>query len=203
MRPHAVYIIAQDGRNAFSKIFSTKAPNEDLVSAMLVAMQNFVKEVTGTYFSELTAGPIQFSSEKAGPFYVVLVSTRSKLALEKVKHLGILFMRRYKTLIENWKGETIHFEDFEKDIEDVLGEFNEALRIDPKKPLDATSLIFLEKDIQPVARLILRKRELSPFDVSNALNMDINNAISKLERLFSMGHLGKYEENNETYYFVQ
>lgn len=202
MRPHAVYIIAEDGRNAFCKRFSTIAPDEDLISAMIVAMQNFIKEVTGTYFSELTAGPIQFSAQKAGPFYVVLVSTRSEKALEQVKHLGILFMRRYKTLIENWKGETIDFEGFNEDIEEVIGVDPEDLRIDPKNPLDAKTLIFLEQELQQVAKYLIRKKEATIGRLVSDLGIKTEDAIKSVETLFERGHIGKEKVEGVTKYFV-
>ncbi len=202
MRPHAVYIIAEDGRNAFSKRFSTIAPDEDLVSAMIVAMQNFIKEVTGTYFSELTAGPIQFSAERAGPFYVVLVSTRSTKAIEKVKHLGILFMRRYKTLIENWKGETIDFEGFNEDIDEVIGHDPQDLRIDPRNPLDAKTLIFLEPELQDIAKYLLRKKETTIGNIASDLNLDTESVLRVVETLFERGHVGKEKIGGTTKYFV-
>ena len=202
MRPHAVYIIAEDGRNAFSKRFSTIAPDEDLISAMIVAMQNFIKEVTGTYFSELTAGPIQFSAERAGPFYVVLVSTRSEKAIEKVKHLGILFMRRYKTQIENWKGETIDFEGFNEDIDQVVGQKPQDLRVDPKHPLDAKTLIFLEPELQDVAKYMLRKKESTIGKLSIDLGIDGDTASQIIETLFERGHIGKEIIGGVTKYFV-
>lgn len=201
LRVHAIYVIIEDGRCAYFKEFSELAPSPHLVSAMLTAMQVFVKEVVGTNFSEVTAGPFTFISEKAGPFSVVLVSGKSKTVTEKAKYLVLRFMRKYQGIIEDWNGEMYDFHDFDQDVEEVFG-MVDVLRSDPKVPLDALALIELSPELQAIAQLALRKIELTTKMTAKALDMPEFAIDHKLKRMFELGYFGRYAYKGDYVYFL-
>lgn len=201
-RAHAVYIIVDDGRCAYFKAFSELAPSPHLVSAMLTAMQVFIKEVTGSFFSEVTAGPFSFVSEKAGPFSVVLVSTKSSEALAKAKYLVLRFIRRYQSALDQWKGETLDFQNFDIDVADVFGN-QEDIRIDPKIPLDSISLIKLKPNLQKVAKQLLTKEEVSVDQLAEELGESRFKVYANLNELFELGHVGRYTKDRKLIYFIR
>jgi hypothetical protein len=201
-RAHAVYVIVDDGRCAYSKAFSEVAPSPHLVSAMLTAMQVFIKEVTGSVLSEVNAGPFSFISEKAGPFSVVLVSTKSNEAIEKAKYLVLRFIRKFKSSIEHWDGDEIDFESFEEDVNEVLG-VQEDIRIDPRQPLDAIALIQLRNDLQPIAKYLLTKGEVTVDFVAEDLGFPKMQVYSQLNELFDFGHIGRYTSQGTIFYFAR
>jgi len=203
MRVHSVYVIVDDGRCAFFKSYSEDAPSQDLVAAMLTAMQSFIREVTGSYFSELTAGPFSFVSEVAGPFQVVMVTSKSDKAVETVQHLGMRFMRKYKQLIENWKGETIDFEDFIIDVNEVVGIGSETLRVDPKNPLNAATLVFLPPELQNIAVGLIQIDQITAEDLAVKLKIDPAIALERCESLLELGHIGKEQNSEGTFYFAR
>jgi hypothetical protein len=195
-------VIVDDGRCAYFKAFSAIAPSAHLVSAMLTAMQVFVREVVGSNFSEVTAGPFSFISEKAGPFSIVVVGTKNPEVMQKSKYLVLRFIRKYKSKIEHWKGELIDFEDFDQDVDEVFG-LIEDIRIDPKIPLDAIALLQIESDLQPVAKLILGKQEVEKNLTALSLNITEIDATNRLDKLFDLGYIGKFNRSGETFYFVR
>ncbi|OLS26295.1 MAG: hypothetical protein HeimC2_15390 [Candidatus Heimdallarchaeota archaeon LC_2] len=202
MRIHAVYVIVDDGRCAYFKAFSEIAPSSHLVSAMLTAMQVFVKEVVGSNFSEITAGPFSFISEQAGPFSIVVVGTKSQEASEKSKYLVLRFIRKYKTMIENWKGELIDFVDFDEDVNEVFG-MTEGLRVDPKIPLDAIALLQIKESLQPIARRILARYEISIEDMAKDLDLTFIVTANLLNELFELGYIGRFRRDDKTFYFIK
>lgn len=189
-RPHGVYIIVDDGRNAYFKGFSDHAPSPDLVSAMLTAMQSFVFEVTGAYFSDLTAGPFSFTSEKVGPFAVVLASTKSEKAEEYTKYLALRFIKRFALLLENWNGETADFEAFDVDVTEIFGVLP-SRRIDIKNPIDAATLMTLKQDLQSVVRYLLIKGDSSIEQIAAGINESEILVQTKINELLALGHIGK------------
>ncbi|MFV2014420.1 MAG: hypothetical protein ACC656_03250 [Candidatus Heimdallarchaeota archaeon] len=195
-------MIVDDGRCAYFKAFSAIAPTAHLVSAMLTAMQVFVREVVGSNFSEITAGPFSFISEKAGPFSIVVVGTKNPEVIQKSKYLVLRFIRKYKTKIENWKGELIDFEDFDEDVDEVFG-LIEDLRIDPKAPLDAIALLTIESELQPVAKLMLSKAELEMNQTALSLGITEIEAKNRLDKLFDLGYIGRFSRSGEVFYFVR
>ncbi|MHA2251282.1 MAG: winged helix-turn-helix domain-containing protein [Candidatus Kariarchaeaceae archaeon] len=201
-RVHSVYIIVEDGRCAYDKAFSELAPSPHLVSAMLTAMQVFIKEVTGSYFSEISAGPFSFISEKAGPFSVVLVSTKSEEAIEKAKYLTLRFIRRFKSSIEDWSGETIDFQDFDEDVEIVFGPQNDV-RVDPKKPLDAIALIQLKHELQEIAKYLLQKEEKTVDEIAEELSLSKYVVFDQINELYDLGYIGRFEKDSNLVYFVR
>ena len=200
-RPYAIYIIIEDGRCAYFKPFSDNAPPPDLVSALLTAMQGFVKEVTGSHFTELTAGPFSFTSERVGPFSVVIVSNKSEIAIEKAKYLSLRFIKRFRMDIENWSGNTIDFETFDEDIQEIIGKVD-TIRIDPSVPLDAISLLSLRPQLQSVSKALLTKGALTLPQVIELTGISPIQAENQLEELLLMGHVGKYKKEGQLYYFV-
>jgi len=200
-RPFAIYVIVEDGRCAYFKPFSDNAPPPDLVSALLTAMQGFVREVTGSHFSELTAGPFSFTSEKVGPFSVVIVSNKSEVAVEKAKYLSLRFIKRFRTHIENWKGHTIDFETFDEDVQDIIG-VADSIRIDPSIPLDATSLLSLPPNLQSVSKALLTRGELTVHDAAELIGQTPIQVENQMENLLLLGHIGKYKKEGKIYYFV-
>lgn len=202
LRIHAIYVIVDDGRCAYFKAYSAIAPSAHLVSAMLTAMQVFVREVVGSNFSEVTAGPFSFISEKAGPFSIVVVGTKNPEVMQKSKYLVLRFIRKYKTKIENWKGELIDFEDFDEDVDEVFGQI-EDLRIDPKAPLDAIALLTIESELQPVAKLMLAKGEVDSNLTALSLEITEIDANNRLEKLFELGYIGRFSRSGAVYYFVR
>lgn len=202
MRIHAVYVIVDDGRCAYFKAFSEIAPSSHLVSAMLTAMQVFVKEVVGSNFSEVTAGPFSFISEKAGPFSIVVVGSKSEEASEKSKYLVLRFIRKYKSKIEGWKGELIDFEDFDEDVHEVFG-MTEGVRVDPKAPLDALALLQIEERLQPVAKRILAKDQVSIEEMAKDMGLTLIVTANLLNDLFELGYIGRFRRDDQTYYFIR
>lgn len=202
LRIHAIYVIVDDGRCAYFKAYSAIAPSAHLVSAMLTAMQVFVREVVGSNFSEVTAGPFSFISEKAGPFSIVVVGTKNPEVMQKSKYLVLRFIRKYKTKIEKWKGELIDFEDFDEDVDEVFG-LIEDLRVDPKAPLDALALLTLEESLQPVAKLLLTKEEVDKNQTAIALGITEIEALNYLEKLFELGYIGRFSRKGTIFYFIR
>lgn len=198
---HAVYVIVDDGRCAYSKAYSEIAPSPHLVSAMLTAMQVFINEVLGTFFSEVTAGPFSFISEQAGPFSVVIVGKKSEGNVEKAKYLVLRFIKRYKSHIEQWNGEMMDFNEFDEDVHDIFGNI-EDIRIDPKIPLDAIALIQLDEDLQSTAKLILTKGEVMIHDVMEHLDLPEFIVKLRLQKLFDMGYTGRFTSGGKFYYFI-
>ena len=168
---------------------------------MLTAMQVFVKEVVGSNFSEVTAGPFSFISEQAGPFSIVVVGTKSKEASEKAKYLVLRFIRKYKTMIENWRGELINFVDFDEDVHEVFG-MTEGVRVDPKNPLDALALLQIEERLQSVAKRILAKYELSIEEMAKDLDLTFIDTANLLNELFDLGYIGRFRRDDKTFYFI-
>ncbi len=201
IRVHAIYVIAEDGRTAFHKAYSNNAPPTHLVSAMLTAMQVFIKEVTGENFSEVTAGPFTFVSEKVGPFSVVIISSKSHKITEKAKFLTLRFIRKYKNAIENWGGETVIFADFEKDVEDIFGKV-EDIRIDPKNPLDIFRILSLPEEFQPIVKYLLIKGEAPLTEISDKLNIGRYILQKKLESMVEQGNIGRYVKDQDFVYFI-
>jgi hypothetical protein len=201
-RVHAVYIIAKDGRCAYSRPFSDLAPPEDLVSAMLIAMQGFIFEVTNEYFNELTAGPFMFTLEKAGPFTVTIVSTRSDEVINSAKYLGLRFIKRFRNLIEHWNGDTEAFESFDEDVNEIF-EIQTVIRKDPLKPLNAPTLILLPNHLQLVANYLLQNKEGTINQIADGIRESAGNTEKKAQELVSLGHIGQYQRGMDVVYFVK
>ena len=201
IRIHAVYVIAEDGRTAYYRAFSNQAPTPHLVSAMLTAMQVFIKEVTGSYFTEVHAGPFSFVSEKAGPFSVVIVSEKSHKSLDRAKFLTLRFIRKYRSAIENWTGQTVEFADFDEDVEEVFGKLDD-IRIDPINPLDVMTLLTIHEKYQPVVKYLLTKGEVSLDHIAIEFEDDRFILHGYLEELVKLGHVGRFIKEGNFWYFV-
>lgn len=201
LRVHAVYVIVEDGRCAYNRAFSEAAPAPHLVSAMLTAMQVFIREVTGNYFTNVDAGPFSFIAEKAGPFSVVIISGKSEETFEKAKYLTIRFMKRYKGTIENWKGETIEFADFDKDVDLIFGRYDEP-RKDPTRPLDVFTLMNLDHKYQVLAKALIGIKEAKVERIAEKAGEGVAEAQIKLDDMVEKGYVGRFSLNNEKVYFV-
>ncbi len=203
LRVHSVYIITNDGRAAFSEIFSDIAPPIDLVSAMFIAMQSFVQEVTGNYFSKLSAGPFLFVSERAGEFFIVMVSNQSDEALDKIKQIGVTFLKRYKSKIDNWKGDTKDFESFKANVIEILGLSEvEETRVDPKNTLTSQTLLTLPTDEARVAREMLKVRECDIEELSIMMGEKPIKLIPVIQQLLRKGIIGQENKAGKIHYFI-
>ncbi len=132
---------------------------------------------------------------------MVIVSNKSEIAIEKAKYLSLRFIKRFRMDIENWSGNTIDFETFDEDIQEIIGKVD-TIRIDPSVPLDAISLLSLRPQLQSVSKALLTKGELTLPQVIELTGISPIQAENQLEELLLMGHVGKYKKEGQLYYFV-
>ncbi|MHA2029396.1 MAG: hypothetical protein ACW99A_06270 [Candidatus Kariarchaeaceae archaeon] len=204
MRIFSVYVINDNGLCLYNRSFTAEAPPYSLITGLLTAMQNFVLEVTGSYPTDLSAGGFTFHMEKYGPLTIVLTTQNQKVPIPTLSDLGYRFLNRFGEKVENWKGRVSEFEEFDADIEDILGTSRIQKRVDPKQPLTSLALLSLNPDLQNVAQAIIQIGEASSYRLAQLSGQ--NEYVTRLqcEELVKLGHLGRiHSTDDEFIYFTR
>jgi hypothetical protein len=202
MRIYSIYVMLNDGRCIFDQSFTPEAPPKNLITGMLTALQSFVREVTGTYPTHLVAGDFSFHFEKRGPLTVVLTTSYKPETLDELNQISLRFLKKYGNKIETWKGDVASFEDFSDDIEDILGPQSSQTRIDPVEPLNPFLLLEIPAELQDIAKGLIQEREASSEAMTHYTGLSEFLTRLKLEKLVKMGHIGRYNREDEYIYFT-
>jgi hypothetical protein len=204
----SIYIILEDGLCIFNQDLIPNPPPTQLVTGLFTAMQDFVSEVTGSNLKNLTAGGYTFIFEKFGPL-TIAISTSSNVGeriktMFNIRKIGLRFMKKYGTMIDEFQGDTSVFYSFEDDIKEILGEENIIIKdAYPTSPLTPIVLVTLSKDLQATARTLLQLGSGTVETISESSKKTIYETSRDLESLVVIGHVGRFTKDNEIIYFTQ
>jgi hypothetical protein len=192
-----------DGRYLYHQSFTPQGPPISLMTGLLTAMQSFVREVTGSYPTVLSAGGFAFHLEKIGPLTIVLTCSDERKPLQNLSRLGMRFINKFGEKVEDWRGNPSEFTNFKNDIEDILGPETVRKHVLPTNPLNSLVLLSLESEFQDVAKAIIQHGEATPIDLVEITSLSEYDIKLKLEQLVSLGHVGRIDKNEEFVYFIQ
>ncbi len=203
MRIYSVFVMLDDGRYLYHQSFTADAPPISLMSGLLTAMQSFVMEVTGSYPTILSGGGFAFHLEKIGPLTFVLTCSEERKPLRSLSNIGMRFINKFGSKVENWIGNPDAFINFKKDIEDILGKETVQTHIYPTKPLNSLVLLSLSPEMQEISKALIEKRESTPSDLAKSIDVSVYDIKIQLEQLLSMGHVGRTERETDFLYFIR
>ncbi|MHA2091941.1 MAG: hypothetical protein ACW98K_13900 [Candidatus Kariarchaeaceae archaeon] len=203
MRIFSVFIMIDDGRYLYHQSFTPDAPTVSLVTGLLTAVQAFMVELTGTYPTFLAAGGFAFHLEKIGPVTVVLTSSDDRQPMQSLSQLGMRFINKFGSKVEEWKGNPSDFTEFKGDIEDILGTETVQKHIYPKDPLNSLALLALDSDLQDVAKGLLQIGQCTVSQLSETVNKSEYEVKIQLEQLLNFGHIGRIEQEDDFIYFIR
>ncbi|MCY3410762.1 MAG: hypothetical protein INQ03_03905 [Candidatus Heimdallarchaeota archaeon] len=201
MKIFACYIFKLDGTCLFDKAFYPM-PEAALITAMVSAMQSFIKEISGVYANKVSAGGFVFHIEKIGKITIALVTSDDERPVDKINKIRTVFISKYGQFIEGSFGQIQQFAAFENELQDILGIIHQEERVNPTKQLNSFAFISIKPELQKIAKLIVMKKEGNALDLAKELNDTAFNVNSGLEQLFDLGYVGRYYEGNSYTYFV-
>jgi hypothetical protein len=203
MRIYSVFIMLDDGRYLYHQSFTSDAPSVSLSSALLTAVQSFVREVTGSFPTVLSAGGFAFHLEKIGPITIVLTCSDERKPLQSLSQLGMRFINKFGSKVENWRGNPSAFNEFKLDIQDILGEETVQKHIFPDKPLSSLSLLALEAELQETAKTLIQMGEATASQLNEVTGISEYLTKIQLEQLLNLGHVGRRESETDFIYFIR
>lgn len=197
---YAFYIYIKGGTCLFSVDFSPM-PQSALITAMLSAMQAFIKEISGDQAKKLSTGGFVFHMESLDEISLV-IATSSETRPSELTELRNVFFHKYGGQISKFVGDTAMFISFEDDVRSVLKIGQQEEREPPKNKLTAYSLLQIRPELQDIAREAVLKKETRVSELEKLLNRPALVIQMQLEELFDLGFLGKYIEADEIVYFL-
>jgi len=202
-----IYILLEDGRCIFTYNLVPNPPPYLLVTGLLAALQDFVFEVSNSYISSFTAGEYTFLCEKRGPIQVVIATTlegEKKPNLEfNLLQIALRFINKYGELLEEWDGNTVVFDTFITELEEILGKEDLKYRESvPTNPLSSFTLVKLESNLQETAQAMLQIRNGNISQVHELTDRTIYQIQSDLDKLVELGHIGRYSSEGKWIYFI-
>ena len=200
-RIRAFYVLLEDGTCLFSLPISPM-PESALITAMLSAMQSFIKEVSGTFAQKLSTGGFVFHIEKVGRVSFVLATAEEERPTTELTQLRTKFLHGYGQLIDDFRGVTDHFIPFEDDVKTILDISLEMKKTEPTKQLNSFALLQIKPSLQEIAREVILAKGAKPSDLIEKLDLTEYQVRVLLEELFDMGFIGRYIDGAEYVYFV-
>ncbi len=204
----AIYVLLEDGRCIFNHNLVPSPPPYLLVTGLLAALQDFVHEVSNSYIKNFSAGDYTFYCEKRGYIQVVIASTthlEDKSHIEfNLLQITLRFINKYGELLEDWEGDTVIFDSFIGDLEEILGKDNLLMRESvPTDPLTSLTLVRLNRDLQKTAQALLQIQKGTVVDISKISERTVYQTQGDLDKLVDLGHIGRYNANGKWVYFIQ
>ncbi len=202
MNLDSVYIMVDDGRCIFYYPLTSISPPPQLVTGMLSALQIFILEITGEYPDTLTAGGFSFNLFRSGPITIVIASSSEITINNELYELSLRFISRYGNDLRVWKGKLDTFKEFKDDVDNILGIKTQVDKIIPKNPINGFLLLSLEEELIEVAKVIIQIKEGTSEQISKILKNSLYQTQLKLEKLVTMGHIGRVLQLDKILYFT-
>lgn len=197
---YAVYVAMPTGECLFAIDFAPM-PESALITAMLSAIQSFILEISGTPAKKFSTRGFVFHIENLKKIYIAVATDSEKPPIE-LRELRTVFLRKFATQIENFRGDTSEFAHFEDDVKKIFNFAELTKRTPPKKKLTAYSLLQIPPDLQAVARELALNKETKIYPLSRKLKQSGLLTKMQLEELFDLGLVGKTIENRDFVYFL-
>jgi len=177
-------------------------PESALITAMISAMQAFIKEVSGSHAKKLSTGGFVFHLDRVGKIVFILATDDDERPESEIYQLRTRFLHKFGGNLHSFSGMTDEYLPFEEDVYDIFNIQVQEHRVEPSQQLNSFALIQIPSHLQEVARTIVMKKEISTIDLYKELDdtpFQINN---KVEELVEMGYIGRYFDGNQKVYFV-
>ncbi|MHA2171362.1 MAG: hypothetical protein ACXAB7_15855 [Candidatus Kariarchaeaceae archaeon] len=201
MRIYSCYVISEEGICLFDLSF-TAMPDKYLITAMLAAMQAFITEVSGDYAKKVAAAEFVFHIEKVGKISIVLATSSDERPADQLSNLRTSFLHKFGAELANFTGVITKFEDFKSDAEEILNLEGIGPRIEPSQPLNAFVIMSLDEDLREIAKELIIVEEATAIELSDRLTRSLLFTKAVLEKLVTMGHIGRIETDQGLRYFV-
>jgi hypothetical protein len=203
---YAVYIITEGGGLMFSQTFQTQkdSKDSDLVSGLLTALRMFANEITKSDVKTFEVEGLTYHFQSFDFFSVVLVTSSAESPQEYLHQLGLRFMKKYgEVFLSGGKSiDSSQFENFKKDVDDILGEIVDvSSSINPTKKLSTAEIFSLPRVTQKVALALLQLEEGSVDEIAMETNLDTANVQLILDKLIEIGFIGQKTRNQKNFYF--
>ena len=201
MKVFSSYVMLNDGTCIFSAKF-LPMPESALITAMISAMQAFIKEVSGNYAKKLSTGGFVFHIDRVGKLVFILATSEDQRPDEEMGQIRTRFLHKYGASIDSFRGVTDEFTGFEKDLKEILDIKTYENRIEPTKQLNSFALLQIPKDLQPASRALIMKKELNAKQMSEELEITPLEARKLLDELHELGYAGRFHDGWDFIYFV-
>ena len=201
MKVYACYVMLSDGTCIHASTFFPM-PESALITAMISAMQAFIKEVSGNYAKKVSTGGFVFHLDRVGKVVFILACDDDNRPDTEMNQMRIRFLHKYGASLDNFKGMTDDYLGFEKDIKEIFDIKEMERKIEPQKQLNSFALLQIPKHLQEVARQVIMKKEISAKSLAETLEITNFPAKEYLEDLFSDGFLGRYFNGFDYLYFI-
>ncbi len=206
---YAIYIIDYNGKTMFSEYFQTSEgiPDEQLVGALMTALQAFTAEVTEneSEMKTIEAEGFSYHIRSFGLFRIVLVTDLPKSPEDIIQTLGIRFMKEFGDQItDKWSIPSI-FSTFKTTTHEILGAVitDQSKSIKPTKILTTDEIFNLPHPLHSTALAIVAIQEGTIEEIATEAKLGVSKASDNIEDLASRGFIGTKKREEETTYFCQ
>lgn len=118
---HNVYIMKRSGECIISRKYGSLKVDEDLVTGFLSAILNFSEQLDGERVESIVMGNKKFVYTGMGDVIFIAYADKNDPVKESLEVLGRTFMEKYGETLKKWKGERDIFNDFTKQMDEILG----------------------------------------------------------------------------------
>jgi hypothetical protein len=178
-------------------------PESALITAMISAMQAFIREVSGTQAKKLSTGHgFVFHIEKVGRISIVVATDEDDRPTEQLTNLRTRFLHKFGGKVDTFRGVTDDFDAFIEDVREIFEIKGTEKRVEPSKQLNSFALIQIKPELQKAARAMVMKKEAGILELKEELETTPFRTRELLEELLELGYIGRYFDGEKIVYYL-
>lgn len=209
MNINSVYIFRDDGIPLLTRYYGDERSikvMDGLVTPLLVAITERLKEITGKGLKEIKlGGRFHLILESFGELICAFVVQENKVEEDLMQLVARRFYKDFQKEISTpvWDGNTNKFKSFIPLLDEILGiNVEEQIEQLPKRPLDTFALTEFGGITRKIIKLLIRDGESNIELIKQELGIEEDEITDSFNELLVAGYIGKKRiANGDNIYF--